>query len=382
MTPDTPADSPAIVAFYISGHGFGHAVRQIEIINTLAAKRPDLRVHIVTTVPRRLFERNLAVPARIHTREVDTGVVQLDSLRLDPRATIERAAAFAQTLPQRVRQEGEWLARHGVRLVVGDIPPLAMGAARTAGIPAVALGNFTWEWIYAGYRDELRKVPELFIALSDAYSLATIALRLPFGGGFGACPSVKPIPLVARHARASREVVRAALGLPADRLLALVSFGGYGLQAPGFDTLDCLDRYGVVFTTSGAPDDAGPTRVQPGVYVVREDDLYGRGFRYPDLIGAVDIVVTKPGYGIVTDCIANGTAIVYTSRGPFPEYDVLVSAMPAHVQCQYIDQAALLEGRWRDALDEALARPAPYRRPPTNGAEVAAETMLGLLGEA
>ncbi len=376
------ADEITIVAFYISGHGFGHAVRQIEVLNALATKRRGLKVHIVTTVPRRLFERNLSVPATIHTREVDTGVVQLDSLRLDPRATIERAAVFARTLPQRISQEGQWLVRHGVRLVVGDIPPLAMGAARVAGLPALALGNFTWEWIYAGYPEELRKVPELFDALSEAYACATIALRLPFGGGFGAFPSVKSIPLVARPARVGRDEVRAILGLPADRPLALVSFGGYGLRALGFATLDCLDRYGVVFTVSGAPDETGPPTPQPGVHIVHEDDLYGRGLRYQDLVGAVDVVVTKPGYGIVSDCIANGTAVVYTSRGRFPEYDVLVEAMPYYLRCQFIEPEELLEGRWRQALDAALAQPASSPRPATDGAQVAVTTILQMLGSA
>ena len=36
-------------------------------------------------------------------------------------------------------------------LVVADIPPLALAAARLAGVPAIALGNFTWDWIYRDY---------------------------------------------------------------------------------------------------------------------------------------------------------------------------------------------------------------------------------------
>ena len=36
-------------------------------------------------------------------------------------------------------------------VVVGDIPPLAFAAAARAGVPSVAVGNFTWDWIYSGY---------------------------------------------------------------------------------------------------------------------------------------------------------------------------------------------------------------------------------------
>jgi len=38
------------VAFYISGHGFGHASREVEIINALQLARPDWRIVIRSTV--------------------------------------------------------------------------------------------------------------------------------------------------------------------------------------------------------------------------------------------------------------------------------------------------------------------------------------------
>ena len=51
------------------------------------------------------------------------------------------------------------------------------------------------------------------------------------------------------------------------------------------------------------------------------------GYRYEDLVRAADVVVTKPGYGIIAECLANDTALLYTDRGRFIEYDVLVAAM-------------------------------------------------------
>ena len=82
-------------------------------------------------------------------RESDTGVAQIDSLRLDAAETIRRAEKFHRDLDQDAAEEAEWLRREGVTLVVGDIPPLAFAAAARAGIPSIALGNFTWDWIYA-----------------------------------------------------------------------------------------------------------------------------------------------------------------------------------------------------------------------------------------
>jgi L-arabinokinase len=107
--------------------------------------------------------------------------------------------------------------------------------------------------------------------------------------------------------------------------------------------------------------------------------MYDKGYRYEDLVRAVDVVVTKPGYGIISECIANDTAMLYTSRGDFREYPVLVSEMAKYVRCEYIDHDELFSGNWAPHLDRLLAQPSPPVKPATNGAEVAAKTLLSLL---
>ena len=49
----------------------------------------------------------------------------------------------------------------------------------------------------------------------------------------------------------------------------------------------------------------------------------------PAVEAAADVVVSKPGYGIVSECIVNGAALLYTSRGRFAEYDVFVEEIRA-----------------------------------------------------
>ena len=86
--------------------------------------------------------------------------------------------------------------------------------------------------------------------------------------------------------------------------------------------------------------------------------------------------MTKPGYGIIAECVANDTAIVYTSRGHFVEYDVLVREMPRWLRCGFISNEDLLAGRWQAVLDETLALPAPPETIGVDGAERAAEITL------
>ena len=77
-----------MLVFYISGHGFGHASRDIEVLNALGRLAPDVSVAVRTSAPKWLFDLTLTRPVDFHARECDTGVVQIDSLSLDEAATV------------------------------------------------------------------------------------------------------------------------------------------------------------------------------------------------------------------------------------------------------------------------------------------------------
>jgi hypothetical protein len=361
----------ASVFFYISGHGFGHASRQIEIINALGVTMPGLPIVVRTSAPKWLFDRTARVPLTLISGECDTGVVQIDSLRLDERRTIERADQFHRGLADRVAEEATLLRDHHARLVISDAPPLACAAASVANVQSVVVSNFTWDWIYEGYAEEIADAPNLLPSIRNAYRAADAAWRLPMHGGFATFETIVDLAFVARHSRRSGQDVRATLRLPADAPLALMSFGGYGLSDLDRDRLDCLDRYEVVTTER----ELGRSTARRGVHVISESLIYESSLRYEDLVHAVDVVVTKPGYGIIAECVAGNTAILYTTRGRFAEYDVLVADMPRWLRCAFIDQGALRAGRWREALDRVMAAPGPTEVPKTNGAETVADLI-------
>ena len=221
--------SSAIV-FYVSGHGFGHASRVIEVINAILARRPETRIGVRTAAPRWLFDLTVKGRVAFSNLETDTGIVQVDSLTLDEADSIRRAAAFHGDLVTRAATETRVLRELGAGLVVGDIPPLAFSVAAAAGLPSVAIGNFTWDWIYADY-PRVRLAPSLLPAIRTAYAKASMSLRLPMSGGFEQMSNVRDIPFIARHATKTRDEVTRALKLPSDKPIVLVSFGGYGLDA-------------------------------------------------------------------------------------------------------------------------------------------------------
>jgi L-arabinokinase len=348
-----------LIVFYISGHGFGHASREIELMRTLLARRPDARIVVRAAVAARWFADVMtAYGVELRPVEVDTGIIQIDSLRFDEEETARRAARFYTKFEERVDREAAEIRGLGADLVVGDIPPLAFAAAARAGVPSVAVSNFTWDWIYGIYPAFDRLAPEVIPAIRRAYATTTYALRLPCYGGFEPMAAVTGnIPFIARRSVRDPSETRRVLGIPSGRPVVLPSFAAYGVALP-LDRIATSDRFALIDSQRPLP----------------------HGFHYQDLVAAADVVVSKPGYGIVSECVANDTALLYTSRGPFREYDVFVAEMPRVLRCRYLSQEDLLAGRWDDAIEAVLTQPAPPERPRVDGADVAADFLLRVVG--
>ena len=374
----------AAIVFYVSGHGFGHASRTIEVINAVLARRPETRIGVRTSAPRWLFDLTVKGKVAFSTLECDTGVVQMDALSLDEADTIRRASSFHSDLVTRAASETRVLRELNTGLIVGDIPPLAFAVGAAAGIPSIGIGNFTWDWVYADY-PRVRLAPSLLPTIRGAYSKASMALRLPMSAGFESLSNVRDIPFIARHAGRTREEVCKLLKLPGDKPIVLVSFGGYGLPGLETDMLAKFKKYTVVNVISASVSrtrkDMPVTERKGSLVSVNEEGMYDTGVRYEDLVGAAAVVVTKPGYGIIAECIANDAAVLYTSRGHFPEYEVLVEDLPKYLRSAFISQEELFAGKWESHLDKLLAqsRPKNYKKPDTSGADVAADILLKTL---
>jgi hypothetical protein len=357
-----------VIAAYVSGHGYGHSTRVGEVLRVLREREPEAPLAVVTSAPEELFRAAMPGPFVFRSRECDVGVAQRGALVLDERATLARWRGFREGWTQGVDEESAWLRSIGARLVLSDIPPLAFAAAAAAGVPSVGLANFSWDWIY---RHLAAREPGLAAAAdeaAEAYATCGLLLRLPFAGDLAAFSRIEDVPLVARRPRVGRDESRQRLRLGA-RPVVLWSFGGIPLAGFSPSVLGALDDF--EFVLAEERDD-----LPRNVRAVTRAMLAGAGLGYVDLVGAVDVVATKPGYGIVTDAIGAGARLVYTDRGDFPEYPILVREMSRYLPCAYVGNEELLAGRVRDALTSVLGAPLPPA-PDLSGASVAAARLLG-----
>ena len=93
---------------------------------------------------------------------------------------------------------------------------------------------------------------------------------------------------------------------------------------------------------------------------------------------SADAIVTKAGYGIITEAAANGTRILYAERENWCETPILESWIESHCVARKVSREKLSSGRFTGELMQLLARPS---RPPatTNGAGQAVEAIMQLI---
>lgn len=367
---DTPSAGRQL-AYFISAHGFGHAARACAVIAALRARCPACHFHLFTQVPPWFFAESLGEGYTYHAVTTDVGVVQHDAMREDLPATVRQLDDFYPFDDFLLRAWAAWLERLGCELVVCDIAPLGLAAARAAGLPVVLVENFTWDWIYAGYVAQEAGLARHVEYLRSAFAQAEVHLQ--------AEPLCQPspragaaLPPISRSPRQAAAAVRHALDVPAPGRLVLVTMGGVPGGLPQLDSAAARlpsDIYLVVPGASHNPESRGRLRLLP-----HHSPIY-----HPDLVHAADAVLGKAGYSTVAEAYWAGAPFGYVPRPHFRESGPLAAFIQAHMRGQEISPADLAGGQWLDAVPELLAMPR-IERAGVNGAVLAADRVLDCLG--
>jgi len=357
------------IAYYVTGHGYGHATRSTAVMNALLERQPDLKLHIRSQAPAWVFQTSVSGPFQHEAVVLDAGMVEQDLLAQDAPATLARCLEIARRAPELVAAEVALLREQRIDCVVSDIPPLASAIAHEAGVPAVAVANFSWDFIYQPFVQDLPEFAPIIDQLRDWYSTTDLLLRLPWSHEMDAFPNQQPIPLVSRRPTSPRESIRQELARDGVSLEPpLVLLGG---RFPGLspDLLRQVLDSGK-FTLLAFAD--------PGVGESRSFKLLGAEWqpRFVDVLHACDAVVSKLGYGIAAECVACGTRILYPPRERFAEHPIIESDLPNHVPTQRIERSEFESGQWVEPLETLLARPRTAITTPTNGAEIAAHHII------
>ena len=355
------------IVVYVSGHGYGHAIRIAEVLSKLKIQHPASKVYIRTTAPHSIFTGSGTPQVQIHNVSVDTGVAESnDALSIDSQTSLEQVESLARRSDSIIENEVKFLRRVGADVIVSDIPFLAGDIAHAFGVACVAVGNFTWDWIYDPYIEEHPQFAPLRDFVRRGYRRMEALLQLPFGHEVSCISRVVAVPLIARLAQRDPEDVLRHLGISAKGR-PIVFLGMRTAPRRALVEAMAADCPEFLFLSLQEPVPDAPENLQQVVL--------GHQVGFPDVLRASGIVVSKLGYGIVADCIANQTGLLWPARRGFREDQLLRPGVAQYLQSSEFPLPDYERGSWGEYLRRVMDAPRPDRPMPCNGAEVCADLI-------
>ena len=353
------------IVYYITAHGYGHGTRSCDILRAVQARQTGIPVVVVSDLPRDFLEARLGRTGWEHvTGSFDVGMVQVDSVRVDLEATRRAAVSLRESRDSLVAAQSKFLADRRAAVVVCDIPSIPIEAAHAAGVPVVAVGNFGWDWIYEDFARRDPRWQPVVDMIAEGYGKADLLLRLPFAEPMAAFQRAEDLPLLARPGRPRRDELARACGARTDALWSLLSFTSLDWNDEALDMLAALDHV-EFFTVKPL------TWQRPNIHAVDRVE-----FSYADVMASVDVVVTKPGFGVMSECIVNNKPMIYTERTDFREYEVLVASIKRFLRHVHLPGSKLYRGELGEALHAIRSAPPPPERLGAGGDQIAAERIL------
>jgi hypothetical protein len=358
--------SPPHLLLAVTAHGYGHLAQSGPVVAALARRIPGLRVTLQGDIDP-AFARHRLPPGFEHIQEsADVGLPMDGPLRIRWPDALNAYGAFEADYERHLGRQMGILRDLSPDLVLADVPWLPLDAARRLGIPAVGLCSLTWY-------DILRESPvgdRVPLAVLDrmrqVYAGADLFIRPAPSMPMAWLPNARDVGPIALRCPDRSAELRERLGLPTDRPLALMQFGGIGGLSPLHDWPEQGQVHWLVPSLGGRR-----RRDASGLAEQRLDAA--------DLIGSLDLILCKPGYGTYTEAACNGIPLIYVSRGDWPEEAALSSWIEGcQIPTREISLEDLLSGAVGRPVAELLAAGRSTPVEPTGG-DASAELIIPLV---
>lgn len=352
------------IAYYITAHGYGHGARSCDILNALRRAAPERPIIVKTDLPFNFMRSRISDSIELRPGAFDVGLIQKDSIQIDLSASLEALEQLYTHEAELIQQEIEFLRTENIGVVVADIPAIPLAAAQQIGLPNIATSNFGWDWIYADFI-ELNPRWAFFVEkFRSVYAQTDLLLRQPFAEPMATFPHQLDLPLLAKPGTNRKALLAKNTGANPKKKWALLSFTSLQLEHPALEALAAHSDH--EFFAVEPLDWPGSC-----VHTINRATA-----RFADIMASVDIVVTKPGFGIVSESIANRTPIIYSDRAHFREYPLLVDCIQRYCKNAFIPNHELYSGQLHRALRAIETAPPPKETISSGGAERAAQQIL------
>jgi hypothetical protein len=325
------------LAYYISGHGYGHYARSLPVLKLLAS---DFNLYIKSEVPETLFKQYLDV--NYWHQPVDVGCRHANALDIDAKKTFKDFNTFQSYASTRIEAEKTWLKEHQIDLVLSDIASMPLKAAHELNIPTILIGNFTWHDIYS-HLPGASEQNNLIRGLEEEYACADLQILPQCHLPKSFAKKTREVGFLAEKGKDIRKDIECHLNIRFEgKTVVFIYLGIYSTRSMMWGNLaqhsDCL-----YLTRDPIEQEVS------NLYVL--DDR----FEFPDLIASADLVCTKGGYSTLGSAFANHKPIITCERKDFYEFKAIREYLQKTRTGVIIEGDNFYQGNWQTGIKTALS---------------------------
>lgn len=353
----------------ITAHGFGHLAQTAPVINKLQHSLPGLEIVVRSGLTASVLATKINGPFRVVTSDNEFGVVMASPFQIDRRATIERYSILHDQYETVVNEVASWILKERFDAVLSNISYLVVDAASRVDTPALAVSSLNWHDVLRHYCTGHDGVNDICGQMHSAYSRAATFVRLVPGMPMPDFNTVTMNAIIAQTGTPHQEELRRRFGVGEGSKIIVFALGSMSDVDPPDWNGDLIQDHILFGPASWARHSPWQNPATSGV-------------SFTDLLASADIVLSKPGYGIVTEAAAAGTPVILLARDAWPEEPFLIDWLTRHGKCIYLDRLldSFMPEELFDYYDALAAAPSPPL-PATGGEDQVAALMESLLRE-
>ena len=286
------------VLYYISEHGLGHLTRSVAIVRdimteTLVFIRNSNIDFLKQSLPK----------IQVLDGKTDQGtIIAQNSVSIDWKSTELAIKDWYSSFQQITEKEKNSIKKIQPDLIISDISPIPLYAAKQLEIPSIAISNFTWLDIFS-------KLDNFSLEnLESAYEKTNLCIELPLNTDMNIFKNKKQVGFVSRNITKKGHEIREKLNISESKFLIFINL-------PKFFTVSLKNFSNLQIISTGAK-----TNVPDTIFI--NPWIEGQ-----DLINASDLVVSKCGYGMMSECLSAGTPFQLVADENHPEQHAIINAL-------------------------------------------------------
>lgn len=329
------------VVIDISANGYGHLAQISPILHGMKS-RFNVDIVIRSEISKPICAEFLKFEFEHQRLLIDPNLKMLSPIEADVDGLYNDYRSLFLDNHSLIRDDAEKLRKLEADLLISNISAASLIAAEKANLPSICISSLNWADIFEHYCIQLNGAPTILNKLREAYNLAKCFIQLRPNLDSDWISSRYSIPAIAAHGINKKASL--VKEVKAQRLI-LVTLGGI---PGGSDKI----RIPKVPNTQWLVNATVKSHHSYDRQDIINYELLDESFI--NLVASADAVISKCGYGIVTECARNNVKLMYVHRENWPENEGLEAWASKHIEMRSITREELGSGNYGEMIIELL----------------------------